>query len=150
MIWLQHPICLTKATDKHCGNYHHHHDTPSHSHIMQGRPDSPPNFCQAQSSVFLSGWPIRQFFLSWTLSQCLIWDRAVTTWVDILNTVIFLFLWIIFVSLNFSFGFLSSWFRASLFSINENPSRCNSVQIFIYCKSHSTCFVCHSTHHQEY
>ena len=29
---------------------------------------------------------------------------------------------------------LSSWFRASKFNVNKNPTRCNSMQIFIYCK----------------
>jgi len=30
---------------------------------------------------------------------------------------------------------LSSWFRASYFNVNKNPTRCNSMQIFIYCKA---------------
>jgi len=30
---------------------------------------------------------------------------------------------------------LSSWFRASSFSVNKNPTRCSSMQIFIYCKA---------------
>jgi len=30
--------------------------------------------------------------------------------------------------------FLNSWFRASQFNVNKNPTRCNSMQIFIHCK----------------
>jgi len=29
---------------------------------------------------------------------------------------------------------LNSWFRASQFNVNKNPTRCNSMQMFIYCK----------------
>ena len=30
--------------------------------------------------------------------------------------------------------FFNSWFRASQFNVNKNPTRCNSMQIFIQCK----------------
>jgi len=30
--------------------------------------------------------------------------------------------------------FFNSWFRASQFNVNKNPTRCNSMQIFIHCK----------------
>ena len=29
---------------------------------------------------------------------------------------------------------VNSWFRASQFNVNKNPTRCNSMQIFISCK----------------
>ena len=35
-------------------------------------------------------------------------------------------------------------------NINKIPPRCNSTQIFIYLQSHSTCFGCHSTNHQDF
>ena len=34
-------------------------------------------------------------------------------------------------------------------AVNKNPTRCNSMQIYIYCKI-TTCFGCHNTHNQEY
>jgi len=40
--------------------------------------------------------------------------------------------------------------KESFEDVNKNPTRCNSMQIFILLQSHCTCFGCHSTHHQEY
>jgi len=55
-----------------------------------------------------------------------------------------------YLDMRLLFFFFNSWFRASWFNVNK---RSNSMQQYadIYLpQSHSTCFGCHSTHHQEY
>ena len=37
-------------------------------------------------------------------------------------------------SLSFIYIYINSCFRASQFNFNKNPTRCNSMQIFIHCK----------------
>jgi len=46
--------------------------------------------------------------------------------------------------------FLSSWFRASQFNVNKKSNQMQQYADIYLLQSHSTCFGCHSTHHQEY
>ena len=54
------------------------------------------------------------------------------------------------VCCNFKPFFKKTYCNSLVSNVNKNPTRCNSMQIFIYCKITLHVSGVHRTHHQEY